>query len=158
MIHEPLTVLLIEDTRDDEQLALRALRGCGLPLLVRVARDGEKALQSMGLDGAGANPHRRLPDLIISDYKMPKLSGDQVLAQARASEALRDIPYVMLSSSDDRSDVARCLALGASAYVVKPVDFTEYIECVRRITQRWLDPSVDRPAPFCVLAENEAVA
>lgn len=155
VIYEPLTVLLFEDSRDDEQLALRALRQCGLPLFVRVARDGEEALQVLGL--AGPSPgSEQIPDLVISDLKMPKLSGEEVLRRARADERLRHVPYVLLSSSDETADVHQCLELGASAYCAKPVGYPEFIECVAGIARHWLLPEGTARVPFCILATSEA--
>jgi two-component system, response regulator len=138
MTHEPFTILLIEDDRDDEQLALRALRGCGLPLMVRVARDGERALQALGLDGSPEGLAMEAPDLVISDLKMPKLNGDEVLRIARTDDRLKDVPYVIFSSSDEPNGIERCRGYGVSEYMTKPVDFEQYIQRVRGIAQRWL--------------------
>lgn len=162
MIHEPLTVLLMEDSLDDERLALRALRSCGLPLCVRVARDGEQGLRALGLLGPSDDRGSRAPDLILSDLKMPRFNGDEVLRLARAEGRLRHVPYVIFSSSDDVSDVARCLELGASDYCTKPVGFEEYVECVGAITRRWLSAADRKREPFCVVEaptpEREAAA
>ena len=117
--YEPATVLLIEDTLDDERLALRALQRLDPPLLVKVARDGQAALRALGLDGTT----RRRPDLVLCDLKLPKVNGDEVLRLARAEESLQGVPFVMFSSSDEPTDVARCTEYGASEYATKPVDF-----------------------------------
>ncbi|MGV3618859.1 MAG: response regulator [Fimbriimonas sp.] len=138
MSHPPFTILLIEDDRDDEQLALRALRGCGLSLVVRVARDGERALHALGLDGSPEGLAMEAPDLVISDLKMPKLNGDEVLRLARADERLKSVPYVVFSSSDEPNGIERCHSYGVSEYTTKPVDFELYIQRVRGIAQRWL--------------------
>ena len=155
MIHDPHTVLLIEDSRDDERLALRALRVCGLPLFVRVARDGQRALAALGLEASPEDPPRRAPDLVLSDLKMPRLNGDEVLARARADARLRDVPFVVFSSSAEPSDIERCMALGASAYAVKPVGYEEYVECAGQIARRWLSGDSAKRAPFCELSEAE---
>ncbi len=144
MIHEPLKVLLIEDVRDDERLALRAIRRCRVPVLVRVARDGEWALRLLGIDGAHRRSPLWIPDLVISDLKMPKLHGDEVVRLVRAEERLRDVPFVMFSSSDDPADIQRCLALGANDYVTKPLEFATYAERVSEIADRWLSEAYDR--------------
>jgi CheY-like chemotaxis protein len=156
MIYEPLTVLLIEDNAEDESLALRALRSCGLPLLVKVARDGALALTALGLGGTDAT----VPDLVISDLKLPKLTGDEVLHRVRQKKELKNVPYVLFSSSDDRQDVQRCLKLGASAYATKPVDYEEYVDCVQSIARRWLSRNVEKsplPEPVGVRPSNAAL-
>ncbi|AIE84285.1 response regulator [Fimbriimonas ginsengisoli] len=151
MIHEPATLILIEDTPDDEQLALRALRQLGVPLMVKVARDGEAGVKLLGLDDANADGP--VPDLVLCDLKLPKLSGDEILRRARASERLKDVPFVIFSSSDETSDIDRCKALGATDYVPKPVDYELYQESVREITTSHL-----RKGPtFCVLPEENGV-
>lgn len=155
MTYEPLTVILIEDNAEDESLALRALRGCGLPLLVRVARDGALGLRALGLDGTDV----KAPDLVISDLKLPKLMGDEVLRRARQKESLRNVPYVLFSSSDDRQDIRRCLSYGASAYATKPIDYQEYVDCVQAIARRWLtcaseENSEREPAPSKLSHQN----
>ena len=155
MIHDPLTVLLLEDNRDDERLALRALRACGLPLFVRVARDGQEALHALGLDGSAATSGCRAPVLVISDLKMPKFCGDEVLRRARADARLQETPYVIFSSSDEKADVERCLSLGATAYCVKPVGFEEYLECAGGIARRWLSAERRRGEPFCMVGDGE---
>ena len=137
MLCLPYNLLLLEDDRDDEELALRALRESGLPLCVRVARDGACALRVLGL--AEAPIATRAPDLVLSDYKMPMVDGPDVLRRMREDDRLRSIPFVVLSSSDETAGIERCLALGASAYHIKPVDFDGYFACVREIPRRWLD-------------------
>ncbi|RYG23467.1 response regulator [bacterium] len=146
---DPAKVLLFEDNPDDEQVALRVFRRQSLPLDVSVARDGEQALQSLGLTEGGRGP-QEIPDLIVSDLKMPKLSGDEVLVRVRACERLRDVPYVMFTSSDNESDIERCMARGASAYCTKPVGFPEYVECLTKMVEKWLGPG-DEPDPDCEL-------
>lgn len=128
MNYEPLYVVLIENCLDDEQIALRALRTTDLPLLVRVFRDGEEAVHCLGLDG---KPHPRpcpAPDLVISDLKMPKVNGDEVLRQIRADERLHDVPFVVYTSSDEPSDRDLCLESGATAFLSKPVPFDAFVE------------------------------
>ncbi|CAN5440376.1 hypothetical protein BH11ARM2_BH11ARM2_23290 [soil metagenome] len=134
-LDEPATILLVEDTPDDEELALRALRRLRASLVVKVARDGLAALHALGLDGAQG---KRRPDIVLCDLKLPKVGGDEVLRQTRAKADLRGIPFVVFSSSDEPSDVARCDALGASEYAVKPIDYEEYSERVGQIVERHL--------------------
>jgi two-component system response regulator len=134
---ERFSILLLEDTRDDEQLSIRALRTCGLPVDVSVARDGEEALGLLGLGSPGSVSEAKIPDLIISDLKLPKLGGAEVLSRIRKDRFLSYLPFVVLSSSGLESDIDRCLELGASDYWVKPVEYYDYIGCVREIVQYW---------------------
>ncbi len=133
-ILEPATVLLVEDTLDDERLALRALQRLDPPLMVKVARDGQAALHALGLDGAS----RRRPDMVLCDLKLPKVGGDEVLRQARADARLHDVPFVVFSSSEEPSDLARCEAYGVSEYASKPIDYQAYGERVAAIVERHL--------------------
>jgi CheY-like chemotaxis protein len=137
--HVPLRVLLVDDTPDDEALALRAMRLSGIPLLVRVARDGEQALRALGVT---ADTPIWTPDLIVCDLKMPKLRGDEVLERVRRVHRLAETPFVIFSSSDDSGDADRCLRLGADAYVIKPVDFTYYVQTVKGAVLSHLSPIV----------------
>ena len=155
VIHDPLTVLLIEDNRDDEQLALRALRTCGLPLFVRVARDGQRGLAAMGLDGPPREVVRRMPDMVISDLKMPRMHGDEVLRRVREFDRLNELPFVIFTSSDEQEDVERCNRLGVTAYCKKPVDYQEFIECVRNIARCWLTNDTKAREPFCLVDAPE---
>lgn len=130
------TVLLVEDSPDDERLAVRTLRRLLPPVGVAVARDGQEALDALGLDGQEAPSV--VPDLVLCDLKMPKLSGDEVLRRVRADARLGDVPFVVFTSSDEPTDVARCQALGATEYAVKPVDYEAYGERVAQIVGRHL--------------------
>jgi CheY-like chemotaxis protein len=96
---------------------------------------------------------RRTPDLVISDLKMPRLNGDEVLRRARNSPNLQDLKFVIFTSSDEADDVERCTRLGATAYCKKPVDYQEYIECVRDIVKCWLTDSPHAREPFCLVDE-----
>lgn len=146
-------VFLFEDMQDDEQLALRALRSSGIAVDIEVARDGEQALAILGIWEDRDDGELVVPDLVISDLKMPKMGGDQVLARVRACRSLREVPYVLFSSSDERSDIERCMSLGATDYCVKPVDYHQFIECIRGIAQRWLSER-ESEEPDCLLQSS----
>src|SRR5580658_5452687 len=96
MATEPKTILLVEDNADDEQLTLRAMRQSDIPNIIRVARDGAEALDY--LFGASAG---RLPDLVLLDLKLPKISGLEVLQRIRAEAHSKALPVVILTSSDE---------------------------------------------------------
>ncbi len=137
----PRTVdlLLVEDQASDAELALRALRTLDLDERTHRVDDGAEALDF--LFGRGAYADRSpadAPGLVLLDLKLPKLSGHEVLRTLKADDRTAHIPVVVLSSSDEQSDVTRCYALGANSYVVKPVDFDTFTETVQRIGTYWL--------------------
>jgi two-component system response regulator len=134
MAAEPKTILLVEDNADDEQLTLRAMRQSDVPNLIRVARDGAEALDVLFGDAA----HNRLPDLVLLDLKLPKVSGLEVLQRIRNESSTRALPIVVLTSSDEERDIIESYNLGANSYIRKPVDFDEFIDAVRQLGLYWL--------------------
>jgi two-component system response regulator len=134
MAIEPKTILLVEDNADDEQLTLRAMRQSEVPNIIRVARDGAEAIDHIFGDSAGSN----LPDLVLLDLKLPKLSGLEVLKKIRGDSRTRGLPIVVLTSSDEEKDIVESYNLGANSYIRKPVDFDEFIDAVRQLGVYWL--------------------
>jgi two-component system, response regulator len=133
MATEPKTILLVEDNSDDEQLTLRAMRQSEVPNIIRVARDGAEALDHL----YGPNS-TRLPDLILLDLKLPKVSGLEVLQKIRSEPKTRSLPVVVLTSSDEERDIVESYNIGANSYIRKPVDFDEFIDAVRQLGVYWL--------------------
>ncbi len=127
---EGVAILLVEDSPDDIALTLRALKKCNLANGVHVARDGVEAMEWL-------HAHQR-PKVMLLDLKLPKLSGLEVLAQVRQDPALSTVPIVMLTSSREEPDVAKAYALGANSYIVKPVDFDQFMNAVSQIGLYWL--------------------
>lgn len=134
MAIEPKTILLVEDNADDEHLTLRAMRQSEVPNIIRVARDGAEAIEHLFGDGAS----RRLPDLILLDLKLPKISGREVLQRIRSEASTRTLPVVILTSSDEERDIVESYSLGANSYIRKPVDFDEFIDAVKQLGLYWL--------------------
>ena len=133
MASEPKTILLVEDNADDEQLTLRALRQSDIPNMIRVARDGAEAIDFLfGKDAL------TLPDLVLLDLKLPKISGLEVLQKIRSEDRSRALPVVILTSSDEERDIVKSYDLGANSYIRKPVDFDEFIDAVRQLGMYWL--------------------
>lgn len=128
------TILLVEDNADDEQLTLRAMRQSEVPNIIRVARDGAEALDHLFGESAG----NRLPDLVLLDLKLPKVSGLEVLQKIRSNPKTRALPIVVLTSSDEERDIVESYNLGANSYIRKPVDFDEFIDAVRQLGLYWL--------------------
>ncbi len=143
MATEPKTILLVEDNADDEALTLRAMRASEVPNIIRVARDGAEALEAV------FGHADRLPDLILLDLKLPKVSGLEVLQKLRADERTRGLPVVVLTSSDEEKDIVESYNLGANSFIRKPVDFDEFIDAVRQLGLYWLSMNrVRRPLGF----------
>lgn len=132
-------VLLVEDTRRDEELALRALRKNNISNHIVVARDGVEALDYLFGTGAhaGRNPEE-LPAVVLLDLKLPKIDGLEVLRRIRADERTRLLPVVLLTSSKEDQDRLVAYASGANSFVRKPIDFAEFAEAVRHLGLYWL--------------------
>lgn len=126
-------ILLVEDNPDDEFLTRDALRSGGLQHDVVVARDGAEALNWIF-----SNPAERIPDLVLLDLKLPKMSGFDVLEQIRSNTHTRSLPVVILTSSSEIQDIERSYVTGANSYVRKPVNFTEFVRAVQALGVYWL--------------------
>jgi two-component system response regulator len=143
MIHSK-TILLVEDTPDDEALALRALSREIPRDHVIVARDGVEAIDIV-LASNGPEESVTHFDLILLDLKLPKVSGLEVLARIKANPKAATIPVVILSSSREPRDVTEAYRLGANSYVVKDIDLADFTDAVARIVRYWL--LLNEPAP-----------
>lgn len=132
-------ILLVEDNPDDVELTLRALKKAHVANPIEVVEDGATALDY--LFGTGAHAGRdanHTPKVILLDLKLPKLSGLEVLARVRADERTRKVPVVVLTSSRENADVAAAYRLGASSYIVKPVEFEAFMSAVGEVGLYWL--------------------
>jgi DNA-binding response OmpR family regulator len=136
MADNPRVILLVEDDPDHELLTIRALRKSNIANDIRVARDGEEAIHLLFGEGEGTlqNP----PQVILLDLKLPKVDGLEVLRRIRESEKTRMLPVVILTSSDEESDIVRSYRLGVNSYIRKPVNFTEFAEATRQLGMYWL--------------------
>jgi two-component system, response regulator len=141
-------ILLVEDNPDDEALAMRALKKNNIVSEVVVARDGVEALAY--LFGTGTYQGRdltRMPQLILTDLKMPRLDGLALLQRVREDERTKLLPVVILTSSIEERDRINGYNLGANSYVRKPVDFVHFTEAVRQIGLYWLTLNETAPTP-----------
>lgn len=139
MTRDTTFILLVEDNQDDIDLTLRALRMHNLANEVVIVRDGAEALDF--LFGRGDFDERNpvhLPQLVLLDINLPKLSGLEVLKQVRNNDATRLLPIVMLTTSKQDRDVLDSYLNGANSYVQKPVSFTEFTDAVRQLGIYWL--------------------
>jgi CheY-like chemotaxis protein len=132
-------ILLVEDNKDDEYLAVRVLEKHRMATSIAIARDGAEAVDY--LFGTGAYQGRDLsaqPRVVFLDLQLPKLTGIEVLAAIRGDARTKHLPVVILTSSKEEEDIRRCYALGANSYLRKPVDFSEFSEAVRVAGAYWL--------------------
>lgn len=130
-------ILLVEDDENDADLALRALSLNQAPEEVIVARDGSEALDCLYQREGFHQRGNGNPTVVLLDLKMPKMDGVEVLRQLKTDPRLRTIPIVMLTSSREEADIARSYDFGVNAYVVKPVDFQEYVAAIKEIKMFW---------------------
>jgi len=137
MITELKSVLLVEDDPKDVELILTALDEYNLANEVVVAYDGEEALDYLYCRGNFQTRPDGNPAVVLLDLKMPKVSGLEVLRQIRAAEKLRMIPVVILTSSREERDWVESYKMGVNAYVVKPVDFHEFVNAVKELGAFW---------------------
>lgn len=127
-------VLLVEDSPDDAELAIRALRKHNLANNLHHAEDGLEALDFLLDEGRTASP----PRVILLDLKLPKIDGIEVLRRLRADPRTRHIPVVVLTSSKEDRDLQRAYELGVNSYIVKPVDFTKFADVVGQLGMYWV--------------------
>ncbi len=145
MMTEMRRILLAEDDPNDVELTLTALGENNLANEVVVVNDGVEALDYLHARGRFAERPRGNPAVVLLDIKMPKMDGLEVLKRMKADEGLRSVPVVMLTSSREESDLLESYRLGVNAYVVKPVDFREFIGAVRNLGLFWA--VVNQPPP-----------
>ncbi len=141
-------ILLVEDNASDEALTLRALRKSGVLNEVSVVRDGPAALDFLFCRGAYASRDpAEVPQLVLLDLNLPKLSGLDVLKELRADERTKRLPVVILTSSSEDKDLLAGYGLGANSYVVKPVNFDQFSAAVRQLGLYWLVVNLPPPGP-----------
>jgi CheY-like chemotaxis protein len=132
-------ILLVEDNPQDLELILRALHKSKLDDHVEIARDGAEALEFVSGEGRWAGrAEQRGPKLILLDLKLPKLSGLEVLERVKRNPRTRHIPVVVLTSSEESSDVTESYRQGVNSYVVKPMNFEEFVAAIAQVGQYWL--------------------
>ena len=141
-------ILLVEDSANDVELILTSLADNHIANEVVVARDGEEALDFLYRRGLFRLRMSGNPVVVLLDLKLPKVDGLEILAQLRADPALRFVPVVVLTSSREEPDLQRCYELGTNAYVVKPIDFQEFVDVIKQIGLFWA--VVNQPPPLAI--------
>lgn len=141
-------ILLVEDDPKDVELTLTALEEYNLANEVVVTRDGQEALDYLYCRGQFSARSSENPAVLLLDLKLPKVDGLEVLHQIKSDERLKLMPVVVLTSSREERDMMRSYQLGVNAYVVKPVDFHEFVNAVRELGVFWA--VVNQPPPGSV--------
>lgn len=145
-MNELIPILLVEDNAADVELTLRAFKRRKLANPIAVARDGEEALDYIHRRGTYVE-RAPIPGLILLDLRLPKVDGLDVLRELKGHPVYRNIPVVVLTTSDEDRDVKRSYELGAASYIVKPVEFEKFLEVVERIDLYWILTNVPYPLP-----------
>ena len=141
-------ILLVEDDPKDVELTLTALEEYNLANEVIIARDGEEALEYLYSRGKFKTRSNDNPSVMLLDLKLPKVDGLEVLKQIKSEEKLRMIPVVVLTSSKEEKDMVASYRLGVDAYVVKPVDFHEFVNAIKELGVFWA--VINEPPPGSV--------
>jgi two-component system response regulator len=139
MSADPIEILLVEDNPNDEELTLYAVKKNNITNHIQVVRDGAEALEYLFCTGSYANRQvNDPPKVVLLDLKLPKVDGLEVLERIKSDERTRTIPVVVLTSSQEERDIVESYQLGVNSYIVKPVDFEQFIEAVRQLGLYWV--------------------
>jgi len=131
------TILLAEDSPKDVELTLEALTENNLANRVTVVKDGVEAMEYLRREGKFKSRNAGNPAVLLLDIKMPRMDGIEVLRTIRSDPALKMLPVVMLTSSREEQDLIKSYELGVNAYIVKPVDFKEFIDAIKLVGVFW---------------------
>ncbi|MEW6305522.1 MAG: response regulator [Verrucomicrobiota bacterium] len=131
-------ILLADDNENDVQLIRMALSKLKGPHEIAVAHDGAEALDFLYYRGSFQSRPKENPTVILLDLKMPRVDGLEVLQQIKGDDSLKTIPVVMFTSSREQTDILKSYQLGVNAYVVKPVDFREFMQVVKDMEVFWI--------------------
>jgi len=137
----------VEDDANDVELTLTALSDHGMANKVDVVRDGAEALDYLFCTGDHTGRATGLPAVVLLDIKLPKVDGVEVLRRIKADADLRVVPVVMLTSSREERDLVESYRLGANAFVVKPVEFSSFVDAVKQVGAFWAVVNEPPPGP-----------
>jgi two-component system response regulator len=131
----PAEILLAEDNENDVVLTLQGFKRCKLSLNLHHVRDGEECMAFLRKQGKYSNAPT--PDMLLLDLNMPRMDGREVLAELVADESLNAIPVVVLTTSAQDEEILKMYKMRCSSYIIKPVDFDQFLHVVRSIAEYW---------------------
>ena len=135
-----LTVLLVEDNPRDVRLTQRAFQQAGLPHDLRVVRDGDEALAYLHREGAYKEIETApRPDVILLDLNLPRMGGHELLREVKQDSRFKQVPIIVLTTSERPDDVRLAYDAGANAYLLKPVEFSRFTEVIGQLGKFWLE-------------------
>lgn len=146
-------ILLVEDDDRDLELSLTAFSEAQITNPIDIARDGVEALDYLYRRNQFSDRHPDLPAVVILDLKLPKRNGIEVLTEIRSNESMQNLPVVIVTSSRQDKDIEACYHTGANAFVVKPVDFHDFLKAVGTVGSFW--GKVNEPPKPIIKAEPE---
>ena len=132
----PAVILLVEDNENDVELSREGFRMSKLVIDLRHVRDGEECMAFLRKKGLFADAPT--PDIILLDLNMPRMDGREVLAEISKDETLRHVPVVILTTSKDEAEILKMYQLRCSSYIVKPVNFEQFLHVIQTFTNYWL--------------------
>ena len=133
------SILLVEDSPEDFEATRRALQRSGVENPIHLCTDGDDALDFLYRRGRHADPPAPRPGIILLDLNLPGTDGREVLEEIKRDDTLKQIPVVVLTTSNDERDVAACYLAGANSYVQKPVDFEGFMRAIDRLRGYWFE-------------------
>ena len=136
--YQHVEILLVEDSAADAEMTLRTLKKRGIANDIEWVKDGIEALEFLRCEGAWADRRNGQPRLVLLDLKMPRMDGLEVLRSLKQDARTRNIPVVMMTSSQEEGDLVASYALGVNSYIVKPVDFDSFAETVAQVGMYWV--------------------
>lgn len=137
-LNNAVDILMVEDRDEDIELALTALKKHNLANNIKIVKDGQVAVDFLFANGESSGKANRAPKLVLLDLKLPKVSGLEVLRKIRADERTKFTPVVILTSSSENNDIREGYKLGANSYIVKPVNFDNFVKAVAEVGFYWL--------------------
>lgn len=140
MDNKSVDILLVEDSKNDAELAIRALKKSNLANNLFHVKDGEEAIDFIFATGKYADTRdvRYPPKVVLLDIQLPKINGIEVLERLKSDDRTKHVPVVMLTSSKEDPDIKKCYGLGANSYIVKPVNFEGFAEAIKNLGFYWL--------------------
>ena len=138
-------ILLVEDSNEDAELAIRIINQDNPAVRVKLLKDGADVINYLFDESENVNRHF-IPKVIFLDIKLPRLTGPEVLKKLKSNEVTRSIPVVVMTSSSQKCDVEECYSLGANSYLVKPIDFMRFQAMIINSSRYWLNYNIPLPA------------